>query len=330
MKVLVLGGAGYIGSHTVLALREKGFEPVVLDDLSRGHRAAVVGATLIQADFTTVDLAAVLKESGCGAVMHFAALSQVGESIQRPDLYYRNNVAGGLSLLDAMVASGVHYLIFSSSAAVYGEPSRVPIKEEHPTVPVNPYGATKLAFEGAMQWYARAFGLKYVSLRYFNAAGANPDGLIGEDHQPETHLIPLVLKAVLGSQPVAVFGNDYPTYDGTCVRDYIHVCDLAEAHLLALQALLAGAPSSVFNLGTGRGYSVLQVLETARRVTGHDLCIQFAPRRPGDPAELVAASRMAADKLGWRPRYPELEAIVTNAWQWHRAHPEGYPAETGR
>ncbi len=326
MKVLVLGGAGYIGSHAVLALREKGFEPVVLDDLSRGHRAAVIGAGLIEADLTAVDLAAVLKESECGAVMHFAALSQVGESVSRPDLYYRNNVAGGLLLLDAMVKSGVRYLIFSSSAAVYGEPSRVPISEDHPTAPVNPYGATKLAFEGAMRWYAHAFGLRYASLRYFNAAGAHPDGLLGEDHRPETHLIPLVLKAVLGDCPMAVFGNDYPTYDGTCIRDYIHVCDLASAHLLALQALLAGEPSSVFNLGTGRGYSVLQMIETARRVTDHDISIQFSPRRPGDPAELVAGSRLAGERLGWRPRYPELEDIVTHAWRWHRAHPEGYPA----
>lgn len=324
MKVLVLGGAGYIGSHTALALREKGFEPVVLDDLSRGHRAAVVGATLIEVDYTTVDLAAVLKNSGCAAVMHFAALSQVGESIQRPDVYYRSNVVGGVALLDAMVKAGVHYLIFSSSAAVYGEPCQVPIVEEHPTVPVNPYGATKLALEGAMRWYGEAFGLKYVSLRYFNAAGAHPDGLIGEDHQPETHLIPLVLKAVLADKPVSVFGNDYPTYDGTCVRDYIHVCDLADAHLLALQSLLAGASSSVFNLGTGRGFSVLQVIETARRVTGHDLSIQFLPRRAGDPAELVAASCLAEKRLGWRPCYPELEKIVTHAWRWHRAHPEGY------
>jgi len=326
LKVLVLGGAGYIGSHTVLALQERGFEPVVLDDLSRGHRSAVRGAALVEADLTRVDLAAVLREWGCGAVMHFAALSQVGESVKRPDLYYRNNVVGGLSLLDAMVKSGVGYLIFSSSAAVYGEPSCIPIGEDHAAVPANPYGATKLAFEGALRWYARAFGLRYVALRYFNAAGAHPDGLIGEDHRPETHLIPLVLKAVLADSTVAVFGNDYPTYDGTCIRDYIHVCDLADAHLLALDSLLAGGDCAVYNLGTGRGYSVLQVIETARRVTGHAVRLRFAPRRPGDPAELVAGSRLAADRLGWRPRYPELEEIMTHAWLWHRAHPEGYPA----
>jgi len=324
LRVLVLGGAGYIGSHTVLALREKGFEPVVLDDFSRGHRAAVAGAELIEADFTGVDLAGVLKESGCGAVMHFAAASQVGESIQRPELYYRNNVVGGLTLLDAMVAARVRYLIFSSSAAVYGEPCRIPIGEDHPTVPVNPYGATKLAFEGAMRWYAQAFDLRYVSLRYFNAAGAHPSGLIGEDHHPETHLVPLVLKAAMEGRPVSVFGNDYPTADGTCIRDYIHVSDLADAHLLALQALLDGAPGAVYNLGNGLGYSVLQVIETAGRITGRDIGVAFAPRRPGDPAELVAGAGRAEAGLGWRPRYPELETIVAHAWRWHQAHPCGY------
>jgi UDP-glucose 4-epimerase len=328
MNILVTGGAGYIGSHTVLELAGRGHRVVVLDNLSKGHRNAVQGVELVHGD--TGDAALVrklFKQHKIKAVMHFAASSLVGESVRHPASYYHNNVVKGLALLDAMVETGVHHLVFSSTAAVYGEPVEVPIPEDHPTVPTNPYGATKLALEGAMRWYGEAYGLRCASLRYFNAAGADPSGNIGEDHKPETHLIPLVLRAAAGLLPhLEVFGTDYPTPDGTCVRDYIHVSDLAAAHVLALDALAAGAPSAVYNLGNGSGYSVLEVIKAAEEVADRPINIKFGPRRPGDPAALVAGSRKIMDELGWKPRFADLRVILETAWRWHSTHPSGFGA----
>jgi len=326
LNILVTGGAGYIGSHTVRALVNKKHRVVVLDNLSKGHRAAVKGVELVPGDTADRELLKNLfDEYGIEAVMHFAASSLVGESVRRPSDYYHNNVVKGLSLLDAIVESRVRYLVFSSTAAVYGEPLEVPIPEDHPAVPTNPYGATKLALEGGMRWYGEAYGLRYTSLRYFNAAGADPAGDIGEDHEPETHLIPLVLKAALGLVPcLDVFGTDYPTPDGTCIRDYIHVNDLADAHVLALEAMADGAPSAVYNLGNGSGYSVLDVIRTAESVAGRSIPVNYTARRQGDPAVLVAGSDKIKAELGWRPRFPGLQAIIETAWQWHRNHPGGY------
>ncbi|MDK2888367.1 MAG: UDP-glucose 4-epimerase [Thermoanaerobacter sp.] len=329
MHVLVTGGAGYIGSHTVKELLRAGYKVTVLDNLFRGHRSAMQllrGADFIQGDIADRELVVeLLKNRDIRAVMHFAALSLVGESVANPSLYYQNNVIKGLSLLEAVREAGVPYFIFSSTAAVYGEPEQVPIEENHALRPTNPYGATKLAFEEALRWYDKAYGIKYICLRYFNATGADPDGELGEDHRPETHLIPLVLKAALGIYPgVTVFGTDYPTPDGTCVRDYIHVTDLAAAHVLALQALEGGLPSAVYNLGNERGYSVREVIEVACRVTGRNIPVKEGDRRPGDPAVLVASSRRIRKELGWRPRYGDLETIIGTAWEWYRLHPEGY------
>lgn len=325
-SVLVTGGAGYIGSHTVRELVKKGYRVVVLDNLSKGHRASVVGIELIEGDTSDRQLLrSLFRERYFTAVVHFAAFSLVGESVLEPAAYYRNNVLGGISLLDAMVEAGVPGLVFSSTAAVYGEPTIVPIPEEHPASPTNPYGATKLAVEEAIRWYGGAYGLKYCILRYFNAAGADPVGDIGEDHEPETHLIPLVLKTALGQRPrLSIYGSDYPTPDGTCVRDYIHVTDLAGAHVLALESLAAGAPSGVYNLGNGSGYSVLEVVRAAEAVTGLPIRVDHAARRPGDPATLVASSEKAITELGWRPRFAGLPAIIETAWRWHRDHPEGF------
>ncbi len=326
MNILVTGGAGYIGSHTVRELVNRGHRAVVLDNLSKGHEAAVPEALLVRGD--TGDRALLnhlFGEYEIEAVMHFAADSLVGESVRRPSAYYHNNVVNGLHLLDAMVESGVPYLVLSSTAAVYGEPRQVPIPEDHPLVPANPYGATKLALEGALSWYGGAYGLCFVSLRYFNAAGADPAGDIGEDHDPETHLIPLVLKAVLGTGPdLTVFGTDYPTPDGTCIRDYVHVSDLAEAHVLALEALAAGAPSTGYNLGNGSGYSVLEVIRAAEEVVGRPVKVRYGERRPGDPAVLVAGSEKIKAGLDWRPRFSSLRAIIETAWRWHRSHPRGF------
>jgi UDP-glucose 4-epimerase len=326
LKLLVTGGAGYIGSHTIRELVKRGHRVVVLDNLSQGHAAAVPEGLLVRGD--TGDRA--LLEHLCTefeieAVLHFAAGSLVGDSVRRPAAYYHNNVVKGLRLLDAMVESGVQYLVFSSTAAVYGEPRQVPIPEDHPVVPANPYGATKLALEEALQWYGAAYGLRFVSLRYFNAAGADPAGDIGEDHDPETHLIPLVLKAALGTGPeLTVFGTDYPTPDGTCIRDYIHVNDLAEAHVLALEALAAGAPSTVYNLGNGSGYSVLEVVRAAGEVVGKPVKVNYGARRPGDPAVLVAGAEKIKERLNWRPRFSGLRAIIETAWRWHRSRPRGF------
>lgn len=326
MNILVTGGAGYIGSHAVRALKNAGYGVVVYDNLSRGHREAVEGFELVEGD--TADskkVIAIFKEFEIGAVMHFAAHSQVGESVEKPALYYGNNVIGGLKLLDAILAAGVKYFIFSSSAAVYGEPERVPIDEDHPLKPTNPYGETKVVIERALDYYDRAYGLKSVSLRYFNAAGAAIGGAIGEDHDPETHLIPLALKAAQGQiKKPTIFGDDYPTADGTAVRDYIHVEDLADAHLLALEALVEGKPSAVYNLGNGSGFSVLKVVKAAEKVTGMPVPYVIGPRRAGDPAVLVASAIKAKAELGWKPRYDNLEQIIETAWHWHQQHVTGF------
>lgn len=326
MNILVTGGAGYIGSHTVLELINRNHRVVVLDNLSKGHRAALGGVELVQGDTSDIVLLKELfKKHRIEAVVHFAASSLVGESVRQPADYYHNNVVKGLALLDAMAESGVQCIVFSSTAAVYGEPVEVPIPEEHPTVPTNPYGATKLALEGAMGWYGRAYGLRCASLRYFNAAGADPSGEIGEDHDPETHLIPLVLKSAMGLIPhLEIYGTDYPTTDGTCLRDYIHVSDLAAAHALALDALASGTPSAVYNLGNGNGYSVLEVIKTAEEVVGRPIKVKYGPRRPGDPAALVASSRRIMDELGWQPRFADLKTIIETAWRWHSGHPAGF------
>ncbi|TEB11682.1 UDP-glucose 4-epimerase GalE [Pelotomaculum propionicicum] len=332
MNILVTGGAGYIGSHTVRALIAGEHRVIVLDNLSRGHTAAARGALLVRGDTSDTGLLAELfKKHKIEAVMHFAASSQVGESVREPSGYYHNNVVKGLALLDAMVQAGVPYLVFSSTAAVYGEPEEVPISEEHPTLPTNPYGATKLALESAMRWYGDAYGLRFTSLRYFNAAGADPAGDIGEDHTPETHLIPLVLQVALGNRPhLEVFGSDYPTPDGTCVRDYIHVNDLAAAHVLALDKMASGARSNIYNLGNGSGYSVLEVIKAAEEVTAKPVKVKYGARRPGDPAVLVAGSQKIRDELGWEPCFAGLHTIVDTAWRWHLGHPAGYEERNER
>ncbi|HHW14091.1 MAG TPA: UDP-glucose 4-epimerase GalE [Firmicutes bacterium] len=326
MRVLVTGGAGYIGSHVVKALRAAGHEVAVLDNLSRGHRQAVAGVPLFQADL--LDRPALdwlFANHPVEAVLHFAALSQVGESQKLPGKYALNNVAGTVTLLEAMVAAGCRTLVFSSTAAVYGAPETMPITEDYPLEPTNTYGETKLFVERMLRRFDEAYGLRSIALRYFNAAGADPEGELGEDHDPETHLIPLTLAAALGQRPaIEVFGTDYPTSDGTCVRDYIHVTDLAEAHLLALVALAGGAPTTAYNLGNGRGFSVREVIAAAERVTGRSIPVREGPRRPGDPPALVASSARAEAELGWRPRYGELETIIQTAWEWHRTHPQGY------
>lgn len=329
MHVLVTGGAGYIGSHTVRELLKVGYRVTVLDNLSRGHRAVariIPGAEFIWCDIGEREqVEEILRTREIQAVLHFAALSLVGESVADPARYYQNNVIKGIILLEAIRAAEVPYFIFSSSAAVYGEPVTVPIDEKHPCRPTNPYGATKLVIEEALRWYATAYRLKYISLRYFNAAGADPGGDLGEDHRPETHLIPVVLQAALGvRREVTIYGNDYPTPDGTCLRDYIHVTDLAKAHVLALQALIAGHPSSVYNLGNEQCYSVREIIRIAEQVTGRKIPVVEGDRRPGDPAVLVASTRRIKEALGWRPQYSELATIISTAWHWLQKHTVGY------
>jgi UDP-glucose 4-epimerase len=327
-RLLVTGGAGYIGSVVVEELLRSGAERVVvLDDLSKGHAEAVVApAHLVRGDIADAALVTRLcREENLGAVIHLAASSLVGESVQNPAKYYRDNVVKGLALLDAVVAAGVRRFVFSSTAAVYGEPAGHPITEEFPTAPTNPYGETKLAFERALAWYALAHGVSYVSLRYFNAAGATERN--GEQHAPETHLIPLVLAAASGARPhITVFGDDYPTPDGTCIRDYIHVVDLAQAHVLALAMLddAAAGGGATFNLGCGGGFSVSQVIEVARRVTGRPIRVERGPRRAGDPPILVASSDRARQRLRWTPQRESLETMVEDAWRWVLAHARGY------
>jgi len=320
-SVLVCGGAGYIGSHMVRALLAREERVVVLDDLSRGHLEALPdGVRFYRGDIRDAGLLdRVFRENSIEAVFHFAALIQVGESVRRPLSYYDTNVLGVLRLLEAMVEHGTSRLIFSSSAAVYGEPSRIPIPEDLPKFPTNPYGETKWAVERMLHWTSQAHGVAFGALRYFNACGALEDGSIGEDHDPETHLIPLVLDAALGRRAsVSVFGDDYDTPDGTCIRDYVHVMDLAEAHLLTLDALRGGGGNRAYNVGNGRGFSVREVIEACERVTGVRIPVERAPRRSGDPARLVASSETIRAELGWAPRYPELDAIVETAWRWHR------------
>jgi UDP-glucose 4-epimerase len=325
-RVVVTGGAGYIGSHAVRALLAAGHAVAVLDDLSAGHEAAVpAGVPLVRAaihDVATVHR--LLVDHRADAVMHFAAWLAVGESVQKPIDYYQNNVVGTLAVLEAMRAAGVKRFVFSSTAAVYGEPAGVPIVETVDKHPVNAYGETKLAIERALPHLERAYGLRWMALRYFNAAGAQPDGSIGEDHDPEFHLIPLAIRAANGGTPLKVFGDDYPTSDGTCERDYVHVCDLAAAHLCALTALEDGAPSAAYNIGTGTPHSVRAVIDTVSRVVGRPVAWEAAPRRPGDPPQLYASSALAQRELNWTPQYGDLEVIVRHAWQWHSSHPRGY------
>ncbi len=315
--VLVVGGAGYIGSHAVKALMAAGYTPIVMDNLSRGHRDAVLCPDFIQADLTDrAALDEVFARHSIDAVMHFAALTYVGESVEDPDRYYTNNVVGCINLLSAMRKANIDKILFSSTAAVYGNPREVPITEDHPRDPINPYGTTKYVMERAMEDFSAAYGLRFVSLRYFNAAGADPDGELGERHDPETHLIPLVLMAAGGVKPdIVVFGDDYPTPDGTCVRDYVHISDLIDAHLLALAGLNRGEPGGFYNLGSEKGHSVNEVIEAARAVTGRPITVRVGPRRAGDPATLIASSGKAKKELGWRPSHTDLADMVGSAWQ---------------
>ena len=327
MRILVLGGAGYIGSHTVSELVDAGDEVVIIDNLETGHQEAVhPEATFYKGDIRNrgfVD--SVLDREKIDAVIHFAANSLVGESMTNPLKYYDNNLYGTKVLLESMVAHKVDKIVFSSTAATYGEPESVPILETDKTEPTNPYGETKLSMEKMMKWTDVAHGLRYVALRYFNACGAHASGEIGEAHSPETHLIPLILQVPNGQrEAISIYGDDYDTKDGTCVRDYIHVTDLAQAHILAVKYLLGGHDSDVFNLGNGVGFTVKEVIETARKVTGHPIPAKVTPRRGGDPAKLIASSEKAKEILGWKPEHADLEEIIASAWNWHKNHPHGY------
>jgi UDP-glucose 4-epimerase len=321
--ILVTGGAGYIGSHAVLALQEAGYRVVILDNLVYGHQD--IAETVLQTELIVGDtndraiLDQLFASHDIAAVMHFAAYAYVGESVTKPDKYYRNNVIGTLTLLEAMVAANIKNFVFSSTCATYGVPNQVPIPEDHPQAPINPYGATKLMVERILADFDPAYDFKSVSFRYFNAAGADPAGRLGEDHNPETHLIPLVLQTALGKrESVAIFGTDYDTLDGTCIRDYIHVTDLAQAHVLGLEYLLKGNDSAIFNLGNGNGFSVKEVIETARQVTGKPILAIEHDRRPGDPPALVGSGDRARQILGWNPQYADLNQIIAHAWAWHQ------------
>ena len=328
-SILVLGGAGYIGSHTVYELIAAGENVVVVDNLETGFRKAVhQDAKFYQGDIRDkAFIDSVFEKEEIDGVIHFAANSQVGESMVNPLKYYNNNLCGTEVLLESMVAHGVNKIVFSSTAATYGEPERIPILETDRTVPTNCYGETKLYMEKMFKWTANAHDLRFVSLRYFNACGAHPNGKIGEAHNPETHLIPLILQVPNGKREyISIFGNDYDTKDGTCVRDYIHVNDLAQAHILAMEYLRKGNESNIFNLGNGVGFTVKEVVETARKVTGHPIPAKEEPRRAGDPSTLIASSEKAKDILGWKPKFDDLETIITTAWNWHKNHPNGYEA----
>ena len=325
-NILVVGGAGYIGSCMSKQLAKHGYAPVVLDNLVCGHREAVKYGPFFEGSMSDRPLLKeIFSDFPISAVMHFAAFCYVGESVENPAKYYRNNITNTLALLEIMLEQKIDKFIFSSSCAIYGEPAEVPITEGHPKQPINPYGRTKFMVEQILEDFQHAYGLKSISLRYFNAAGADPDGELGEDHDPETHLIPLVLKTAMGQRShVDIFGGDYLTPDGTCVRDYIHIEDLAQAHMLALERLLSGRPGGAYNLGSTKGHSVKQVIETAQRVTGEEIPTRVVDRRTGDPAVLVSWSEKALRDLGWKPRFPELEAMIETAWRWHRDHPQGY------
>lgn len=326
MSILVCGGAGYIGSHMVAELLEAGKEVVIIDNFQKGHKGSLLGGKLYEGDIRDRSvLDQVFTENNIDSVIDFAADSLVGESMIDPLKYFDNNIGGTLNLLKAMKDYNVKNIVFSSTAATYGEPDNIPIMEEDKTFPTNPYGESKLTVEKTLKWCDTAYGIKYTALRYFNAAGAHVNGKIGEDHRPESHLIPLILQVALGQRDkIMIFGNDYETNDGTCIRDYIHVQDLANAHLLALDRLRKGNESLICNLGNGKGFSVNEVIETARKVTNHAINAEIAPRRPGDPAILIASSDKAKDLLGWKPKYDSLETIIETAWNWHKKHPKGY------
>lgn len=327
MRILVLGGAGYIGSHTVYELVDAGYEVIVVDNLLTGFKEAVhPQAKFYEGDIRDkIFLDNILSKEKIDGVIHFAASSQVGESMKNPLKYYNNNLCGTEVLLESMVEHGIDKIVFSSTAATYGEPESIPILETARTLPTNCYGETKLSMEKMFKWTSKAYNLRYVSLRYFNACGAHPNGKIGEAHNPETHLIPLVLQVPNGKREyISVFGNDYDTKDGTCVRDYIHVNDLAQAHILAMEYLSKGGESNIFNLGNGVGFTVKEVIETARKVTNHTIPIREEERRTGDPSVLIASSEKARKVLGWKPQYADLETIISTAWKWHVNHPDGY------
>lgn len=326
MRILITGGAGYIGSHVVRALMSTGHEPIIIDNLDRGHKEAIPkGVKFYNKDISDKNLVQLMKNEQIDGIMHFAAHSQVGESMVNPDIYYLNNVLGSLNLINSAKEAGVKYFVFSSTAATYGEPEVTPITEDMKTEPTNVYGRTKLMIEEILKDYSRAYGMNFIALRYFNAAGAMPTGEIGEDHKCETHLIPLIIQAAMGKRThINIFGNDYPTLDGTCIRDYIHVNDLASAHILAMQYLLAGGKSDVFNLGTGKGFSVKEIIDTVKSVTGKDFEVRIAERRAGDPAILIASYDKINKALGWEPKCSSVENIVKDAWTWHSTHPNGY------
>jgi len=326
MAILVTGGAGYIGSHAVLEFLEASEDVVIIDSLEKGYKEAIAGGKFYCGNLCDEEfLDKVFTENDIEAVVHFAAYALVGESTKDPLKYYNNNVMGSVKLIEKMNQYGVKKIVFSSTAATYGEPENIPILETDKTLPTNPYGETKLAVERALKWSDMAYGIKYVALRYFNAAGAHPSGKIGEDHRPETHLIPIVLQVALGKrESISIYGDDYDTPDGTCIRDYIHVTDLARAHVLALNYLRNGGESTVYNLGNGLGFSVKQVIDIAKEVTGKEIKTEKAPRRSGDPAVLVASSEKIKKELKWEPQYNDLHTIIETAWKWHKSHPNGF------
>jgi len=329
LTVLVTGGAGYIGSHACKAFAAAGYRVVAFDNLVAGHRPAVRYGPFVEGDVTSVEaVQRAIRQYEVTAVVHFAAFLDVGESVREPVRYYQNNVLGALSVLQAMATEGVNRFVFSSTCATYGEPRETPITETHPQQPISAYGETKLAVERALPHFERAYGITWVALRYFNAAGADPEGELGEDHFPEIHLIPRAIQAATGGELLQIFGDDYPTPDGTCLRDYVHVSDLADAHVKALDRLNRDQPSEAYNLGTGRPHSVREVIAAVERVTGRRVMWRAAERRPGDPAVLYAAAGKARTELAWTPRFPELEAIVRTAWEWRRVHPDGYRVTT--
>jgi len=325
-NILVVGGAGYIGSHMCKYLAKNGYQPIVLDNLIYGHREAVKWGPFFEGSMTNSNLLdRIFSMHKIEAVMHFAAFCYVGESVTEPAKYYRNNVAATIALLEKMVENNITNFIFSSTCATYGEPVEIPISEQHPQNPINPYGKSKLMVEHILNDFNNAYGLQFISLRYFNAAGADPDGELGEDHRPETHLIPLVLQTALGQkESLNIFGDDYPTSDGTCIRDYIHINDLAQAHFLALERLLNHIPGGQYNLGTGNGYSVKQLIDLAGKITGKLIPANITERRPGDPAVLISSSNKTIKELGWKPQFSDLNTIIETAWNWHNKHPNGY------